>query len=298
MSLRKKALIILNPVAGKAVAGDFFAIVQRVLDESRIAYELFKTSGVGDAWRKAADSAEDYDVVVGVGGDGTINEIINGLAESKSKVPLAIIPAGTANVMARELGLPKGYRELAGLIINSDVKALDLGEVNGRKFAMCVGVGLDGEIVANISKNRGKKGISFFTYILPTLQAAWRYKYCPLDIKIDGKEIESRGSFLIVANMRNYGGPFSFFSHASAEDGVLNVCILEPRNIFDFVKITVAAMFGKVEKLALANFYTACEVAISAKTQVAVQADGDAAGYLPLRCKVLPGAVNFCVPKK
>ncbi|MCG8509926.1 MAG: NAD(+)/NADH kinase, partial [Rhodospirillales bacterium] len=160
---RRRVLIIHNPVAGRRRRGFLDKILQALTDQG-CAYQLRATNGRGDARSLAKEAAEEpWDLVVAAGGDGTVNEVANGLYGTE--MPLAVIPMGTANVLAAEIGLPTGARDIAHLISSGPARPIHVGMVNERLFVMMVGVGFDAKVVAGVS-SRIKRWIGKAAFVL------------------------------------------------------------------------------------------------------------------------------------
>ncbi|MCX7934059.1 MAG: diacylglycerol kinase family lipid kinase, partial [Planctomycetota bacterium] len=259
-------------------------------------------NGRGDALHLAAAATGQCEVVVAVGGDGTVNEVVAGVWQQRARTPVAIIPAGTANVVARELGLPREVEALVRIAIGGANRLWDLGEAENadgekRIFAMCAGAGLDAMIVAAVSRGRGKRGISLRHYYLPTVWALRRYPFPAMRVTVDGVLRESSATFAIVGNTRRYGGPFAFFADADPGDGLLDVCCLRSRSRARFAYCAlVAACRKSLRGLADVGFYRGREIALAAEEEVLVQLDGDTGGCLPQIFRVLPSAVCFRAP--
>lgn len=322
---------------------------QLLLAEQGVAVTLHPTLAVGDAYRYAQEVAPRVDAILTIGGDGTLNEVINGIVESGTSTPLAILPAGTANVMAKELGLPRRLEEQIAIALEGEIRQIDLGVVtwydtNGekksRRFAMCAGIGFDAAIVDRVAKKRDATGITIWTYLVPTLGVVWRYDYPRLRITVDGVamsadiEGEARPSpgslfensgiesgkgaqhpsraffppppckgearqrditFVVIGNMRHYGGPFSFFTDADPSDGLLDVCCLSPTRFSDFFRYGWHCFWGTLSQDRTVTYCRGKQIQLEADRPTSFQVDGDPGGVLPLSIEVLPRAVGFCV---
>ncbi len=293
---RKNAAIILNPAAGRA---NGMAVAKELcahLDSFQVNYTLFQTDRPDHAREIAAFSLEGFDVVAGIGGDGTINEIINGLADSRSEIPLLPVAAGTANVVSKELGLPTDFRKLALLIKDSPVKKIDLGIVGNRRFVMCAGVGFDANIVREVSKKRGAAGITMLSYVVPFLKELFTYSFPRLEVVVDGQTVCDDATFVVVGNMRQYGGPFGFFNDAEVDDGLFEVCCFRGRSWLSLLKLGVVTFFKTLADSDSHPILKGSAITVHSKSAIATQLDGDCGGETPAAFKVLPKAVSFCIP--
>lgn len=247
-SPRRSTGIIYNPVAGRARAPDIAAKLAGLLERRGVRCELFATARAGHARELARDYASEFDAIAGIGGDGTINEIINGLADRGCDTPLAIIPGGTANVISRELRLPKRLPALARMIASGPVLAADLGLANGRRFALCCGAGLDARIVREISTGRGEGGIHILHYLRPVLREIFTPCRDRIRVRIDGGELPGEFSYVVAGNFNRYAGPLRLFPGARADDGLLNVMAFRGRTAWALLRLGWRALTGRMRE--------------------------------------------------
>ena len=293
---RKTAAIIVNPFSGKGLALATALEALSILKQAGVNVELVKTRGPGHARELAGDRASSVDVLVSVGGDGTLNEVANGVIEAGSVTPITVVPTGTANVVARELALPKDIETQVMLAAKGRVRRLDMGCAGGHHFAMCAGAGLDAAIVEAVARRRSEQGISMWHYVTPAIREAWNYQYPPLRVTVDGASVDESATFVVVGNIGRYGGLFRLFEDASPEDGLLDVCCFHGRRLPDLMRYAWAAFRGSLSKLGDVDYYRGKRIALASDENVPVQIDGDPGSKLPLTLTVLPKAVSFCVP--
>lgn len=194
-----KCFVIQNPVAGKS-KHNLVNEVLTLLAAGGAELHVERTSAPGHAQRLASD-AGDFDRVIAVGGDGTINEVINGLAALDTAPSLAIIPTGTSNVLAAEIGLPRAAAALAEVIRFGAPKAVSLGMVNGRYFSLMVGAGFDAHMVANTNM-RLKEHIGGAAYAASFFRQLIDFKFSDYRLTMDG-DTKTVGS-VIVSNVQRY----------------------------------------------------------------------------------------------
>ncbi len=224
----RRIVVIANPRAGLRVGG---ALTQAVeLLKKHIETRVEPTQHAGHAEQLARELGSDPDTLVAVcGGDGTLYEALNGIP---SQGVLGLLPAGTANVVARELGIPLDLREAAKVLLTGAVRSLDVGVCNGRRFLMVAGFGYDAHVAARVPSSV-KRVLGKYAY---HLQAAYEYlTYKPpcLQISMDGGEWLD-GKFALIANLRRYGGDLFFAQDARPDDGLLNLVLFRdfsPRSI-------------------------------------------------------------------
>src|SRR5437870_4667621 len=183
-----RALIVFNPIAGQAE--NFQQDIRAARDVWRAhgwTVDLRPTTGRGDGTRIAREAAAaGYDVVVAAGGDGTVNEVINGLVGTQTA--LAALPIGTVNVWVREIGMPLQPRAAAEALLNAQVRAIDLGRAGDRHFLLMAGVGFDAAVTAEVRADE-KRRLGVFAYLIRAYELAWRFRGTRARILIDGKAV-------------------------------------------------------------------------------------------------------------
>ncbi len=286
--------IIYNPIAG----GGSERRVRRAvsaLAELGCQTELLPTSGTGSATGLARRVvASGAPRLVAAGGDGTINEVINGMAGSGTE--MAIIPAGTANVLALELDIPLRLREACELACSGQSTAVDLGVAGSRYFALMAGIGFDALVIKNIIPVL-KRSIRRAAYPVTGLVTLLQQDLQPLQVEAAGRRRE--GYFVVVANSRYYGGKFGPTPEASMTDGLLDVCVLKGKSIQEMLNFWVAALRRNHVDPSLADYFCAerVEVYCPSGEPVPVQTDGELIGELPMSITVAPGALRVCTGK-
>ena len=237
MNKSPKILVILNPAArgerAKALRDKIASLSHQVIVRS--------TGSPGDAGALAARAvAQGYETIVAAGGDGTINEVVNGLAGSH--VRFGILPVGTMNVFATELGIPQNNLAKAWQVIEDGcVRQVDLPRANQEYFVQLAGVGLDAEVVRQTTPD-SKKALGPMSYLLTLAQVAARQ---PPTIRIEPVDGAPReGSFALVGNGRFYGGPFVLFKNARLDDGLLDVLVFQNQSHWDLIRYFQAIVFG------------------------------------------------------
>jgi YegS/Rv2252/BmrU family lipid kinase len=206
MSPARRVLIIFNPTSGSRRRGRLHRVI-RALEEAGAAVDLRVTERAGDAEVMAREGAGagGYDVIAAAGGDGTIDEVANGLPADAP--PLGVVPLGTANVFAAEIGLPRGAGAIARTLLAGERRAIHCGRANGRRFLIMAGAGLDAEVVAALDPNL-KRCLGKFSYVIETWRKIFRYTYPVLDVTLDGQV--TRAVTAVACKGRRYGGPYLF----------------------------------------------------------------------------------------
>jgi len=288
--MQRKVKVLYNPIAGRGAAKDAVPKVQGRLEAAGFAVECEETGPYGGAQLLVCDDS--YAAVVVIGGDGALNGVVNRL---ESPTPVGLVPVGTANVLARELAIPLDPEGACAVIAKGTRKRLDLIEANGRRFVVMAGVGLDAEIVeALVSRRRGP--ICMASYAVPALQVISRYALPTLSVTVDGRLVTCNAAFVLVANGRGYGGPIEIASRARPDDGQLDVCIFDARNVLDMLKHFCRAVAGTVADCRDVECIRGTAATVTATTPTPYQVDGELAGRTPVDFRLVPGALEMIVP--
>ncbi|MDR2463150.1 MAG: diacylglycerol kinase family lipid kinase [Verrucomicrobiales bacterium] len=244
--------------------------------------EFHQTGAVGHA-RELARAAADRGCgkVVAVGGDGTVNEVVNGIAGTGAA--LGILPLGTANVFALELGLPADLEAAADVIVSGRVREVDLARANEHYFIQLAGVGFDAEAV-QATDFGVKKKIGVLSYFLSVLQVAVRTPPTLTVTTPEGRVEE--GSFVLIGNGRYYGGPFTIFPGAKLDDGLLEVCLFKRRSHMDLLHYFQGILCGTHTKFEDIEYFQARALTVTADREVPMEVDGELAGVAPVRFNV------------
>ncbi|WP_247878361.1 diacylglycerol kinase family protein [Azospirillum sp. TSO22-1] len=293
---RRRILVIHNPVAGARRARRLRATVEALTQRFGSEVTVVATTGRGDAEAIArAQVPGSCDALAVAGGDGTINEAINGLAArgaGSAGIPLGIVPLGTANVLAHELGLPLDPEGTAATLALGTVRPVHLGVANGRCFAMMAGAGLDARVVERVS-TRLKRLIGKAAYVAETLarlaEPGRRYR-----VTIDGQcwEVAS----VIAANGHFYGGRFVCAPDACLTDPRLHVCLFQQPGRWNAVRYLWGVTAGRLHRFADYRVVPAERLTITGPDGEPVQGDGDVVARLPVEIAVSPWTLPVIVP--
>ncbi len=287
----KNPLIILNPAAHSEKAGRLPECLRAVCREA----EIRLTGMPGDAERIATEAVgEGFTTIVAAGGDGTINEVVNGIvAAGKPGVRLGVLPVGTMNVFAVELGIPLNSLEKAwGIIQRGGIRHLDLpictSQAGTRCFVQLAGVGLDAEVVRRTTRE-SKKALGPLSYLLSLAQVAGE-KPPPVTIESAEGPVRS-GSFVLIGNGRFYGGPFRMFRKGSPCDGLIDVLVFRNQSPWDLLRYMHAILIGQHAQLGDVEYFQTSSLSLHSESPVPYELDGEMAGYLPLSLRVEMGAL-------
>jgi diacylglycerol kinase (ATP) len=294
-----RTLVVLNPAAGQDQPTRVRRLLGGAFAVRGAAFDLVETTGAGDAERYARRAVElGYAKVVAAGGDGTIAEVITGLAGSD--VSLGIVPQGTGNQLAFNLGIPPDVERAVEVVVHGHSRPMDLGQLgDGRYFALMASAGWDAEMIS-LATRELKDRWGFGAYLYAGLRQAVSTRPALFHITADEREFSIRAVSVIIANagqlvyellpMDLRIGP-----GVSFHDGLLDVCIFAPKNLPD-----VASMLFKVARRRYTGdermvYLQAREIRVEAEPPVVTQVDGDVAGETPLVARAAPGAVRVLV---
>lgn len=284
--------LIANPVAGRGAAALIHQARQRLMDAGATV-ELFLTRGPGDAEKYAALAASGgFDRVVVAGGDGTVNEVVNGLAADSP--PLAILPLGTTNVLALEIGLPGRFDEVCDLVVLGVPTPIHLGMVGQRRFVLMVGVGFDAAVVRGVNL-RLKRALGKGAYLLSTCLCWLRPENRPVQIVDDSGQVH-HGFGAIISNARCYGGRFTMTPKASLFADSLEVCLILRPGRLALLRAGVALLTGRPLPSPWGRHFRSRRLSVSGDG-VPVQIDGDEAGSLPRVLAMSPFPIRVVLPK-
>jgi YegS/Rv2252/BmrU family lipid kinase len=297
--LEVQTCIIFNPSARGEKATAFCSKLESLYPNC----VLRRTTGPGAARSLAAQAVrEGFGTVVAAGGDGTANEVVNGIGDVPGgfeKSRLGILPLGTVNVFARELGLPRSLPVVAKAIALGNEKAIDLGKVEfqregkreTRYFLQLAGAGLDSRAIALVSWELKKK-IGPFAYAWAGVRAV-REKQPVITVEA-GESVS--GEMVMVGNGRFYGGSFAVFPSASLRDGLLDICVIEKVTSLRAVQIALGIASGSLYRFCPVRHLQSPTVSLKSSSPVILQVDGENVGELPAAFSVLPKVLRVVVP--
>jgi YegS/Rv2252/BmrU family lipid kinase len=303
----QNALMIHNPNAGNGGHGR-----RRLLDKARhifasrgIDADLAETTGPGHATEIAARAAaENRGLVIACGGDGTLNEVVNGLAANQNghRVPLALLPGGTANILAKELDLPWDIPKAAEKLVHGTVKEIALGlatpleQPDKKKYFLSVaGAGPDGMIVYSINLDL-KARVGILAYWWEGAREVFRYKFPHFRVISGERKIDA--SLVIVGRTQNYGGPFKITTEADLFEDHFEILTLTTRSGLRYLSYLPSLWFNKLRGTAGVDFFKSdsllCEPLDS--NPVYAQIDGEPLARLPVEFRIIPRALKLLVP--
>jgi len=299
-----KTEIVINKTAGGGKAGKLFPEILRIFDKMKLEYHVNWTTSLGGATKLARVASDNgADLIVSVGGDGTINEIINGILSAQRQPPLAIVPAGWANDFIKSTSIPRDINKACQVIRNGKIKNIDIGLINQEiYFANVCGIGFDAEITALANRMKTAyaycKTLSSYVYVF----AAIRKLLLPLPsfkirITIDGQIIEEEILFLAIANGRIEGGKFNITPDANINDGLLDICLVGKMGRLRCLHLLPKAIKGTHHNEKEVHFFRGKEVLVEFDKPVTSQVAGEM--LIPQKkyyFKILPKKLKLMVP--
>lgn len=322
-------LLIGNPISGH---GKALVLIHELVDclvSAGHGVEVYLTQASGDANLRAraiagfgeTDFKDSYDCIVVAGGDGTLNEVINGLVDP-ARIPIALLPCGTANLLARELELPCKPAEIADMITGGVVRKIDMGMAYfgrgdvgscvGRRFIMVASCGFDSLVIEEISRTRTGT-LGFWGYPFPILRVMSKYVPPQLRISVDGESSnlvnQGKAEMVVVGNIRSYAGFFVIAENADCCSGEFDICMLSAVSIFDLIRYAWRGFYNKgLSGLAGVEYIGGSEILIESgdvddssgggnliKREFPVELDGEFGGYTPVRILLEPAVIPIMV---
>lgn len=291
--------IIANPAAGTLrnpqALRDLYDAAN-MLTAAGAPAEVCLTERAGHAVDLARDAAKaGMDMVVAAGGDGTVNDVIQGLAGYATA--LGVLPLGTVNVWAREVGIPLSTPEAAHVLLHGARRRVDLGRAGARYFLMMAGIGFDAEVARRVERGRLRKiGLKMVEYLATAGFLSLTQKPVRVYLRIQGKRRGTSALMVLIGNTRLYGGALTFTRHAVADDGVLDVVIIGGGGLIYRATVLRNALLRRTPSRQRVRYERARSVRIDAETPLPVQVDGEVVGRLPMTFSVAPLALTVIVP--
>lgn len=296
---RKRVFLVDNPVSGTSDAEDRRTSFVRHFEENNWTPEVHVTQKDEDLKSIVRDAvARGFDLIVASGGDGTVAGVASGLA--RSQVPLGIIPAGTGNMLARDLGIPLRLEASLELITGEHhLMEMDAMEVNDQLYVLNLGVGLSPEVMANAGREN-KRRFGMAAYVWSTIVKLTGFQLRNFYIQVDEDVSVLRASEIMVVNSSIIGiQDIQPTIKICPDDGCLDVCIVRARTALDLGGLVVNTLLRRRNRSSRFRCLQANErVVIRSDRKLPVQADGELIGETPLEVKVLPGVLRVIIPVK
>ncbi|MFO7997033.1 MAG: diacylglycerol kinase family lipid kinase [Dehalococcoidia bacterium] len=322
-----QAELIYNPSGGQVVIRHELENAVAFLDRCGWSVTLRETSKPLEATELARQAVNrGARVVIAAGGDGTVNEVANGLVNTD--VALGVLPVGTTNSWALQMGIPslnpilpgtQAAKLLAGLeeriahplpanfyrkvlldaarvLVEGQTVAVDVGELSGRHFLISAGIGLEAAIVESIPLKE-KKALGSWAYVLTAIESAYRYTGTDVRLELDGRTINVCTPLIVVSNIQLYGGMVAIGPKACVNDARLDVCIFKGDGFFTFVQYAMKVLSHRHLKDPKVEYYQCREIFVESQRSLPVHVDGELFARTPVAIRAVPSSLKVIIPK-
>ncbi len=302
-----KTCLIVNPNAGPNAFKKQLRTAQDYLLKTGCQLSRFDTQAKGDATRLAQQAVDNgFEVVIAVGGDGTLNEVVNGLVNSE--VALGVIPAGTANVFAADVKIPiwsplktDAVLKSAKIITSGQHRRIDLGRVTledgtTRHFLMWAGIGLDAAITEAKESTGSKRSLGYASWVISGLMVTYDFMGTPATITTDDEVIRERLMMAVVSNGQLYGRVWRLAPEAKMDDGMLDVAVMAGHRWPSTIKHVFGVTFGKHIKDPDYSVHRTTKLSLTAKYPLPIHVDAETIGTTPVEIETVPNALTVIVP--
>ncbi len=295
--------IFANPISGagrgRQVAERLLAAIKKAGWESRLHLDPIDTIKP-ESFAQVAGAAS----LLIIGGDGTVRAVVARLIRElplEEIPPILIVPVGTANLLGRHLGINWRDAVLETQVVQTlrrrNILHLDAASANGNPFLIVGGVGLDAEVVHELSRIRSGPLRGRWQYIIPALKSLSREPFKALTVRVDGQTlIQKQRAMVFVGNIREYGTGFSLLPHARPDDGLLDICVIPCQTLYRLFLTFLMASMGEHLAMEQVLYAKGRQIMIESTEPSPVQIDGEAAGFTPVNIHLLPVRVPFIVP--
>jgi diacylglycerol kinase (ATP) len=292
----KRARLIYNPTSGREILKRNLPEILQKLEMAGYEASCHATTGAGDATEAARIAVErKYDIVIAAGGDGTIHEVVNGLAEQEYRPRLGIIPAGTTNDFARALQIPRDIGVAVDIITKGELIPVDIGRINDRYFINIAGGGRITEITYEVP-SKLKTMLGQLAYYLKGMEMLPSIKPSDVSIEYDGKLFEGEAMLFLVGLTNSIGGFEKLAPDASINDGLFSLLILKKTNLAEFIRIATLALRGEHVHDSNVIYTQANRIKVHATEKVQLNLDGEFGGLLPAEFENLYRHLEVFVP--
>lgn len=292
----KKAMFILNPSSGKEKARDYAEQVERTLEEMGYSVDTRETQKAKDATEFAAEACQkEYDFVVAMGGDGTINEAVSGLAEQEHHPLFSLIPLGTVNDFARALNISLDPEEAIEALKTGSEKWVDIAKVGDHFFMNILALGQVAESTYEVTPEQKTK-LGAFAYFIEGLKAITHDTEQYFNIEYDDGKFEGEAKLVLVALTNSVGGFEKLAPEALTDDGLLHLYIIKNAALPAFIRIAGNMMVGKLDNDPAVEVIKTTKVSIRTNEPLYCNIDGDEGCATPFVIEVLPRHIRALVP--
>jgi len=268
--LERKALFIVNPISGGKKKDGVPELIEKYMDPAIYKPVIVFSDGVSHARQIAKEAVNKFDLIVAVGGDGTVNEIASAVVGTETI--FGIIPFGSGNGLSRFLNIPMDTEQAIKSLITGHVETIDSAKLNGRSFFNMAGMGFDAHI-SEVFSHTKKRG--FITYIKSSIQEVTKYKPQHYHLEIDGKTYERDAFMLSFANSSQYGNNAHISPKASVQDGLLDVCVIKMFPLWRFFEMGIRMLNKTADKTKYVEIIRGKNIVVKRNGPGPVHLDGE-----------------------
>ncbi|NLW86623.1 MAG: diacylglycerol kinase family lipid kinase [Planctomycetes bacterium] len=291
----KTVHLVVNPHSGYGGQHLMLADLRASLSDAGFEVVEYTTRWAGDGMEYVRTIDRNNAAVAVWGGDGTVNEIANGL--SGTDVPILPCPAGTENLLAKELRIPSDPARIAQIFTDGQMVNCDVGQINGKNFLLILGIGFDGEVVRRVSSTRTGH-ISHLSYFWPIWRTFWEHDFPKMKIVADGQEVFNDFGLAFVGNISRYAVGLRICRDALFDDGLLDLVVFDCReqaHLLMHAAFTLLRLHPLDGGIVYRKFKN---LTIETDRPVPTQVDGDEGPQTPLQISVLPTQIKLLVPRQ
>ena len=291
-------MVIINPSSGKELALEYLRKVEDVLrNEAGYDVVVNETTKELDATNFCISACEDkFDLVVSIGGDGTLHETINGLLDQTHRPKLGVIPLGTVNDFARALHIPLDPDQAIDTLTSSRLRRVDMARVNDQLFANVVAAGSLADTLSSVS-SEDKSKLGALAYFREGVKELLGNSAAPLTIEHDGGTWEGKAPIFIAALTNSVGGFENLAPDASVDDGLLHGFIVHDLNFFNTLTAGFSLLLGNLKDHKDVEYFTSRRIRVASTEAVKTNVDGEPGPALPIELHILPSHVQVIVPE-
>lgn len=295
----KRARIIYNPTSGREIFKKHLAQVLQKFEQAGYETSTHATTCAGDATHAAKEAAlREFDLIIAAGGDGTINEVVNGLAPLDNRPTLGVIPVGTTNDFARALGIPReDILKAADTVINGVARPIDIGQVNGQYFINIAGGGRLTELTYDVP-SKLKTMLGQLAYYLKGMEMLPSLRPTEVEIEYDGKLFQGEIMLFLVTLTNSVGGFEKLAPDSSLNDGMFDLMILKKANLAEFIRVATMALRGEHINDQHIIYTKANRVKVNVSEKMQLNLDGEYGGMLPGEFVNLYRHIHVVMPKE
>ncbi|MCC5894522.1 MAG: YegS/Rv2252/BmrU family lipid kinase [Alkalibacterium sp.] len=295
-----KAVVIVNPTSGKEQGEKYGPLAQKELEKLYDEVELKWTEAEGDATRFAREACRSHvDAIYALGGDGTVNECVNGIAPEENRPAFGFVPLGTVNDLGRVLDISMDAEKAVNALTNRKKRTIDIGKINDQYFIDIVAIGPIPEAVHDVPIEKKTK-LGPLAYLIEGAKALTENDVHPFQFDMDGERLEEESVLILVALTNSVAGITTMIPEARVDDGYLHLAVVKGDTIADKMNLIPKIFAGKVtdDKNVLYRKFTEGTISLREgyTKKVISNVDGDEGDMLPIHLKVLRHHIDVFVP--